>query len=45
MMEICFNACNKYRKSKNLKILYIFSKALGLSIVSGGCGHEYKEIF
>ena len=33
MMTIYCNVSNKYRKSKNHRILYIFLKKLGLSIV------------
>ena len=43
MMKICCNVCNKYRKSKNPKISYIFKKTLGISIVYSKCGHEYKK--
>ena len=32
-MKIYCNACNKYRKFKNPKILYIFKKTLDISIV------------
>ena len=39
------NICNKYRKSKKAKRLYIFKKTLNLSIVYSKCGHEYKKIF
>ena len=44
-MKIYCNVCNKYRKSKNPKILYTFFKKIGLSIVYSRCGHEYKKIF
>ena len=39
------NVCNKYRKSKKIKISYIFKKILSLSIVYSKCGHEYEKIF
>ena len=40
------NVCNKHRKFKNPKILYIQKKKkLSLSIVYSKCGHEYKIIF
>ena len=39
------NVCNKYRKSKKIKISYIFKKMLSLSIVYSKCGHEYEKIF
>ena len=42
-MKICCNVCNKYRKSKKTKILYIFRKTLSLSIIYSKCGHEYKK--
>ena len=44
-MKICCNVCNKYRKSKNIKISLIFKKTLALSIVYSKCGHECKKIF
>ena len=45
MIKIYCNVCNKYRKSKNPKISYIFKKTLSLCIVYSKCGNEYKEIF
>ena len=45
MMKIYCNVCNKYRKSKDIKISFIFEKTLALSIVYSKCGHEYKKIF
>ena len=44
-MKIYCNVCNKYRKFKNPKILYIFEKTFGLSTVYSKCGHEYTKIF
>ena len=44
-MKIYCSVCNKYRKSKNSKISYVFYKTLGLSIVYSKCGQEYKKIF
>ena len=44
-MKIYCNVCNKYRKSRETKILYIFYKTLSLSIVYSKCGHEYKKLF
>ena len=44
-MKIYCNICSKYRKSKKTKMLYIFKKALSLSIVYSKCGHEYEKIF
>ena len=38
----CF-VCKKYRKSKKAQVLYIFKKALNMSIVYSKCGHEYKK--
>ena len=43
MIKIYGNVCNKYRKSKNFKILYIFLKTLFVSIFYSKCGHEYKK--
>ena len=43
-MKIYCNVCNKYRKSKNIKV-YIFKKALRLFIVYSKCSHEYEKIF
>ena len=37
--------CGKYRKFENLKISYIFEKALVLSIICGKCGNEDEKIF
>ena len=37
------NVCNKYRKFRKTKILYILKKTLSLSIVYYKCGHEYKK--
>ena len=37
--------CSKYRKSKNPKISYIFTKTSGLAIVYSKCGHECKKVF
>ena len=39
------NICNKYRKFKKTKILYIFKKTLNLSIFYSKCDHEYEKIF
>ena len=39
------NICNKYRKCKKSKVLYIFKKTLNLPIVYGKRGHEYEKIF
>ena len=44
-MKIYCSVCNKYRKSKNSKISYVFNKTLGLSIVYSNCCQEYKKIF
>ena len=44
-MKIYCNVYSEYRKSKHPKISSIFKKALGLSIVYGKCGHEYKKMF
>ena len=44
MMKIYCNICNKYRKSRNAKISYIFKKVLGIYIVYSKCGNEYKKI-
>ena len=43
MMKIYHSVCNKYRKSKNPEISYIFRKTLNSSIVYSKCGHEYKK--
>ena len=47
MMKIYCNICNKYRKFKNLKILYLFRKywVFLFPIASSKCDHEYKIIF
>ena len=45
MMKIYCNVCNKYRKFKNPKILYIFEKTFVLYIFYSKCGHEYTKIF
>ena len=42
---IILHYCNKYRKSKNPKISYIFYKTLVLSIISGKFGVKDKIIF
>ena len=39
------NVCNEYRKLKKTEILYIFKKALSISIVYSECGHEYEQVF
>ena len=39
------NVCNKYKKFKNPKILYIKKKTLDLSFAYSKCGHEYKKLF
>ena len=44
-MKICFKVCNKYKKSNETKILYIFKNTLSLSIVYVKCGNEYEKIF
>ena len=44
-MKIQCNVCNKYRKSKKTKILYIFKRTLSLSIVYSKCGHVREKIF
>ena len=38
------NVCNKYRKFKKKKIIYL-KKTFSLSIAYKKCGHEYKNIF
>ena len=43
---MCRNVCNKYRKFRKTKILYIFfKKTLSLSIFYIKCNHEYKNPF
>ena len=37
------NVCNKIKKFKETKILYIFKKTSSLSIVYGKCGHECRK--
>ena len=37
-MKTYCNVCNKYRKSKKNKVLYIFKKTLSLSIVYSNSG-------
>ena len=44
-MKTYCNVCNKYRKSKKAKILYIFKKTLSLSIVYRKCVRKYEKIF
>ena len=44
-MKTYCNVCNKYRKPKKTKMLYVFKKALSISIVYSKCGHEYEKIF
>ena len=39
------NVCNKHRKSKKTKMLYVFKKALSLLIVHSNCGQEYENVF
>ena len=41
-MKIYCNFCNKYRKLKSLKHIFL-KKTLGLSIVYIKCGHKYKK--
>ena len=45
MIKIYCNVFDKYRKFKNPKILHIFKKTLGISIVGSKFGNEYKKIF
>ena len=42
-MKTYCNVCNKYRKSKKTKILYVFKKTLSLSIVYRKCGRKYER--
>ena len=43
---MCRNVCNKYRKFRKTKILYIFfKKTLSLSIFYIKCNHEYENSF
>ena len=44
-MKTYCNVCNKYRKSKKTKILYLFKKTLSLSFVYRKCGRKYEKIF
>ena len=37
--------CGNYKKSKNLKILYIFKKTLVLCIIWGKCENNNEKIF
>ena len=43
-MLYCVN-CGKYRELENTEILYIFEKALVLSIICSKCGKEDEKIF
>ena len=40
----CF-ICGKYRKSKSLKISYIFGKALVLPVICCKCENEDNKVF
>ena len=42
-MKIYCDMCNKYIKSKNYKISYVFFKKLAFSIVYSTCGHEFEK--
>ena len=37
--------CGNYKKSKNLKISYIFEKTLVLSIICSKCENDNEKIF
>ena len=37
--------CSKYRKSKSLKISYIFNKTWVLSIICDKCGSKDEKVF
>ena len=37
--------CRNYKRSKNLKILYIFEKTLVLSIICSKCENDNEKIF
>ena len=37
--------CDNYKKSKNLKISYIFEKTLVLSIICSKCENDNEKIF
>ena len=37
--------CLNYKRSKNLKILYIFEKTLVLSIICSKCENDNEKIF
>ena len=44
-MKIYFNVCNKYRRSKKTKILYIFRKTSSLYILYNNYVHEHEKTF
>ena len=39
------NICGNYKKSKNLKLSYIFEKTLVLSIICSKCENDNEKIF
>ena len=43
--KICCVICDKYRKFKNPKILYVFEKTLVLSIICSKCKNDDEKIF
>ena len=45
MKNLYYVICGKYRKFKNLKILYIFENTLVLSIICCKCKIEDEETF
>ena len=42
MMKIYRNVSNKYRKTKNTKVSYIFLKMLDFPMVYSMCSHKYN---
>ena len=45
MTKIYCVICDKYRKFKNPKILYVFEKTLVLSIICRKCKNDDEKIF
>ena len=44
-IKIYFMKCNKFRKTLNCKILYIFNKVFAFSVICSRCSKNNGEIF